>query len=292
MANKVVFLDRDRTLMEDPGYLSDPEAVRLLPGVELAIKSLAQGGYKIIVVTNQSGIARGLLTEADLQKVHAELRRQLAEKGAHLDGIYYCPYHPAGTVEGYAVDSDLRKPRPGMLLKAAREMDIDLGASWMVGDSPRDIGAGRRAGCKTVRIRTGAAPLHGEDEDVSADHTVRNLVDAARVILRRPAAAADEAAAQASQPDRAVNPASMDDGEVRREIFRHLRHLDRASDVEEFSFTKLIAGIVQILALLALLIVFWMMLSGSPAQQATLWALIAIVLQVMALTFFMMHRSR
>lgn len=296
MANKVVFLDRDRTLMEDPGYLSDPKAVRLLPGVELAIKSLAQGGYKIIVVTNQSGIARGLLTEADLQKVHAELRRQLAEKGAHLDGVYYCPYHQAGTVEGYAIDSDLRKPRPGMLLKAAREMDIDLGASWMVGDSPHDIGAGRRAGCKTVRIRTGAGPSHGEDEDVSADHTVRNLVDAARVILRRPPAAADEAAdeaaAQVWQPGRAVNPATMDDGEVRREIFRHLRHLDRASDVEEFSFTKLIAGIVQVFALLALLIVFWMMLSGSPAQQATLWALIAVVLQVMALTFFMMHRSR
>ena len=153
MAGKAVFLDRDNTVIEDPGYISDPQVVKLLPGVELAIKSLAQAGYKVVVVTNQSGVARGLLTEEMLERIHTELRRQLGQHGAHLDGVYYCPFHPEGTVEQYAKDSDLRKPKPGMLLKAAQELDIDVSASWMVGDSARDIEAGQRAGCRTVRVR-------------------------------------------------------------------------------------------------------------------------------------------
>ena len=132
--------------------------MKLLPGVELALKSLAAAGFKIVVVTNQSGIARGLLTEETLAQIHAELRRQLSEKGAHLDAIYYCPYHPEGTVEAYAMESDLRKPQPGMLLKAAEEMDIDLPASWMVGDDARDIEAGQRAGCRTIRLPPGSRP--------------------------------------------------------------------------------------------------------------------------------------
>jgi D-glycero-D-manno-heptose 1,7-bisphosphate phosphatase len=186
MANKAVFVDRDNTLIEDPGYISDPSLVRLLPGVELAIKSLSQQGFKVVVVTNQSGIARGLLSEEALGQIHRELGRQLGEHGANLDGIYYCPFHPEGTVEKYTCDSELRKPKPGMLLAAAKDLDIDLAASWMVGDSPRDIEAGQRAGCRTIRVRTQHDPASGEnsDEDSQADYTVRNLVDAAKVIIR------------------------------------------------------------------------------------------------------------
>ncbi|MDP7288001.1 MAG: HAD family hydrolase, partial [Phycisphaerae bacterium] len=152
--SKAVFIDRDNTIIDDPGYISDPAAVKLLPGVELAIKSLAQTGFKNIVCTNQSGIARGMLTEEGLDSIHAELRRQLGDKGAHLDAIYYCPFHPQGTVEKYACESDLRKPKPGMLLKAAADLDLDLSECWMVGDSARDIEAGQRAGCRTIRVRT------------------------------------------------------------------------------------------------------------------------------------------
>lgn len=332
MANKAVFMDRDNTLIEDPGYLSDAGAVKLLPGVELAMKSMAQAGYKLVVVTNQSGIARGLLTAEQLEKIHAELRRQLAEHGARYDALYYCPYHPEGSVEEYAKDSDLRKPRPGMLRKAAKELDIDLAQSWMVGDSGRDIEAGQRAGCRTVRVRVRpghhATPGEEEAEDVQADFTVRNLVDAARVILRSPAAApktlgqgapprprrAEAAAVVASRPavasaigasakitppaqappagagDEAGEPAS--DSDVRMEILRHVRQLARADDVEEFSFVKLAASIVQVLALLALLIVFVKML-GDAVQQAILWALIAVALQLMSLTlFFAVKRPR
>jgi len=186
MPNKAVFLDRDNTLIEDPGYLADPDAVRTLPGVELALKSLSQAGYLLVVVTNQSGIARGLLTEDALERIHERMVDLLAKKGAHIDEIYYCPYHSEGTVREYAVDSDLRKPEPGMLLQAAEDLDLNIEESWMVGDSARDIEAGQRAGCRTVRIRT-----HHDDtvtdrrlEECQADFTVRNLVEAARVILR------------------------------------------------------------------------------------------------------------
>jgi D-glycero-D-manno-heptose 1,7-bisphosphate phosphatase len=217
LSNRAVFLDRDNTLIEDPGYLSDPGAVKLLPGAELAVKSLSQAGYKVVVVTNQSGIARGLMTEESLEKIDAEMERQLAEKSAHLDAIYYCPFHPEGTVEAYAKDSDLRKPRPGMLLKAAHELDIDLLSSWMIGDSPRDIEAGQRAGCRTVRVRLPEhPPLTGEqeDEDVEADFTVRNLVEAARIILRedgKPARSARQPAATPAAPAPATQGPAEDE---------------------------------------------------------------------------------
>lgn len=315
MAGKAVFLDRDDTLIEDPGYLNDPAQVKLLPGVELAIRSLHQAGYKLIVVTNQSGIARGMLTEATLELIHAEMRRQLAEKGAHLDAIYFCPFHPEGTVEPYGVESELRKPQPGMLLQAARELELDLSASWMVGDGPRDIEAGLRAGCRTIRVRGRAAPpMPGEeavDEGVQADFTVRNLLDAARVILReqsaprpRPAAPApgrrdrlgvtlpaDEPAAGESQPP----PAGVDAGQLNQrvllEILGYVRQLARDGAHEEFSLTKLLAGIAQMAAAAALLSVVFLLFRRAD-QSALIATGVAGVFQVMALTLYVMNRSR
>jgi D-glycero-D-manno-heptose 1,7-bisphosphate phosphatase len=339
MANKAVFLDRDNTLIEDPGYLSDPADVKLLPGVDLAVKSLRQGGYKVVVVTNQSGIARGLLTEERLEEIHAELRRRLDERGATLDAIYYCPYLPDAPVEQYAVDSDLRKPKPGMLLAAAKDLDLDLHNSWVIGDRPRDVEAGRRAGCRTVRIRTPRTSAAGEghEDPVLADYTVRNLVDAARVVLRegdrgpaeaagaregaeepRPAPEPTPTVAAASAPEPADNPGSeenphdasdeawsgrtahqaadistMSDSGVRREILRHVRQFVRSREAEEFSLSKLFAGILQVLVFMPLLLCIWKMLSGQQAAaEAAVWALLAILLQVMSLTFFVMHRSR
>jgi len=335
MAGKAVFVDRDKTLIEDPGYIGDPKDVKLLPGVELAIRSLHQGGYKVIVVTNQSGVARGLLTEQTLQAIHAEMRRQLRAKGVHLDGVYYCPYHPAGTVEKYARDSDLRKPKPGMLLKAAADMDVDLTASWMVGDSARDVEAGARAGCRTVRIHSrpstdgAAGQSWNDDESVQADFTVRNLVDAAKVILRerfgpavqsqdthlgrdhRPAAAAacpavesavaeSPAAKPADGPQPEPGSAAQlaadqakapDDSSVRQEILRYVRQMVVERQVEEFSFTKLMGGVVQMLALLTLMLTFLRMLQ-EQLQASLVWGVITVALQVMSLTFFMMRRSR
>jgi D-glycero-D-manno-heptose 1,7-bisphosphate phosphatase len=330
MAGKAVFLDRDNTVMEDPGYIGDPKVVKLLPGVELALKSLSQCGYKLVVVTNQSGIARGLLTEQTLDKIHAELRRQLSQRGAHLDAIYYCPFHPEGTIEEYAKESDLRKPQPGMLQLAAKELDIDLSQSWMVGDSARDIEAGQRAGCKTIRVRSRAdhhaTPGLENDEDVQADYTVRNLVDAARVILRAPRQAPAPAAGRAATPSAQVGqgaapsakppmpplvsgqplaaapeaaeapgaagagpaqPADeeLDQHQIRAEILRHVRQIARQEQTEEFSFVKLSAGIAQVFALMGLGMVVVKML-GDNNQEASLWAQVTIILQLMSLTLF------
>ncbi len=218
MSKKAVFVDRDNTLIDDPGYLADPEQVKLLPGADLAIKSLRQAGYLIVVITNQSGVARGMLTEEMLEKIHASLRQQLADKNAMLDAIYYCPFHPDGSVEKYARESDLRKPAPGMLIKASEELGIDLRDSWMVGDSSRDIGAGQRAGCRTIRVQfQGSHPATQTDEENTeefrADFSARNLVEAARIIKRESTAQAptpqakpaQQAVKQAVQP--AVQPA-------------------------------------------------------------------------------------
>jgi len=284
MSKKAVFLDRDNTLMQDPGYLSDPEGVRLLPGVELAVKSLAKAGFKLVVVTNQSGVARGLLTEETLEKVHAELRRQLAEQNAHLDAIYYCPYHPEGVVEQYAVESDLRKPKPGMLRRAADEMDIDVEASWMVGDSSCDIEAGQRAGCRTIRVRRPGEPGKAgkavkDDEDAQADFTVRNLVDAARVILREGMRTpADVAEAGGPEPAATVAPQV----EPARPA--------TPTTPTAFSPMRFVGMLAQVLAVAALIVAV-VMAFVAPVARAQLWATLAVTFQVAALTFLTLGRN-
>jgi D,D-heptose 1,7-bisphosphate phosphatase len=316
--SKAVFMDRDNTIIEDPGYISDPDSVKLLPGVELAIKSLAQAGFKNIVCTNQSGVARGILTEDDLESIHAELRRQLADKNAHLDAIYYCPFHTQGTIEQYARESDLRKPKPGMLLKAAEEFDLELSQCWMVGDSARDIEAGQRAGCRTIRVRGASSgetsTTDRDDETVQADYTVRNLVEAARIIVRETDQtdtweAPTASAAVASAPPDPQKPlpqptavrwpeegdgATMDGHRVRMEILSLLRRHVRRGEIEEFSFLKLAGGIVQMLALLTLVISVLYFLGRGPDKisMATLWAVISVALQVMSLTFFTIQRNK
>jgi D-glycero-D-manno-heptose 1,7-bisphosphate phosphatase len=168
-----VFLDRDGTLNEERSFITRPEALRLLPGVGAALQLLRAAGFACVVVTNQSAIARGLMTEADLARVHDELHRQLAAAGAVLDGIYHCPAlgeHPE------------RKPAPGLLLRAAVELHLDLAQSWMIGDSPRDVRAGQRAGCRgCILVRTGK-PL---EEEVPTCHVAEDLLAAARHILAR-----------------------------------------------------------------------------------------------------------
>ena len=305
--SKAVFIDRDNTIIDDPGYISDPDSVKLLPGVELAIKSLAQAGFKNIVCTNQSGIARGMFTEDDLGLIHAEMQRQLADKGVHVDAIYYCPYHPQGTIDQYARESDLRKPKPGMLLQGAEDLGLDLSQSWMVGDSPRDIEAGQRAGCRTIRVRLAGETSQAsqrDDESVQADFTVRNLVEAARIIVREnnrtdapdspePARGDSRQRSPDQKPSNAKesNESQIDDSRVRQEILSNVRRLVRSNEIEEFSFLKLAGGIVQMLALLTLLIAVLYYLRGK-VSLATFWAIITVAFQTMSLTFFTIQRNK
>lgn len=185
-----VFLDRDGTLIEDPGYLREPARVQLLPGVAEALRTLRAAGFMLVVVTNQSGVARGYFNEIELAAVHDRMRELLAAGGVKLDGLYYCPYHPEGVVEAYRKASDWRKPGCGMLLAAASDLGIDLGRSWMIGDAARDIEAGRRAGCRTVLLK------ESQDQACGADVVAADLLEASRAVLRASEAAGGGAGAE------------------------------------------------------------------------------------------------
>jgi D-glycero-D-manno-heptose 1,7-bisphosphate phosphatase len=149
------FLDRDGTLIEEVNWLSSPSQVRLLPGVPEALVKLRDLGFLSVVITNQSAIARGMLTERGLQDVHAEMGRQLEQEGASVDAIYYCPHHPEVGNPPYRCVCECRKPESGMLEQAARDLDIDLSRSYMIGDKLSDIEAGWNAGCKSILVLTG-----------------------------------------------------------------------------------------------------------------------------------------
>lgn len=185
MTKPAIFLDRDKTLIDDPGYLDHPDGVRLLPGVAEGLRRLKAAGYRLVVVTNQSAIARGKVTVTGLEAIHAELRQQLAASGVELNAIYYCPYHPDGIVSPYNREHEERKPAPGMLLRAATEMELDLSKSWMIGDRLRDIQAGRRAGCRTVLVRSDSTEPAGDFvRDDRPDFVTDGLLAAADLILR------------------------------------------------------------------------------------------------------------
>jgi len=199
MANAAIYLDRDGTLIHDPGYLNHPDQVQVIEGVAEALQEFHRLGYKTVVASNQSGVARGLVTVEMLERIHDRLRELLAAKGASLDAIYYCPYHPDGVVPEYRQDSDWQKPKPGMLLAAAQEMDLDLTRSWMIGDNDRDVEAGRRAGCKTILIgapHREAAP----SEQSKPDYVAVNMREAVNIIKRYQRSSQERRMAPAPEP--------------------------------------------------------------------------------------------
>ena len=144
----VLFLDRDGVINVDVGYLSDPAQLEFIPGAIEAMKEAQTRGYDIIVVTNQSGVARGYYTEEDVQALHAEMSRRLQAEGVHILAYYYCPHHPEGTVEAYKKACDCRKPNPGMLTKAIEEWHVDVDGSFLVGDKPSDVEAAESIGMR------------------------------------------------------------------------------------------------------------------------------------------------
>jgi D-glycero-D-manno-heptose 1,7-bisphosphate phosphatase len=156
-----VFLDRDGTLIEDVGYPHRPEDLRLLAGVAPALLKLQKLGFVLVVVTNQSGVARGHFSEVQMHAFHKLLGGQLSAAGVRIDAFYYCPFHPDAALAEYRRDSPLRKPLPGMLLLAAEELRLDLAASFAIGDKKSDVLAGQAAGCKSILLQTGKA---GGDE--------------------------------------------------------------------------------------------------------------------------------
>lgn len=182
MAHKAVFLDRDDTLVDDPGYIQRPEQVMLLPGAAEALVQLKKMGYLLVVVTNQSGVARGLVTEEDLEQIHQKLKSLLAAEGAEIDAIYYCPYHPKGTLKDFSIESNLRKPNAGMFFQAEEELQVNLDQSWMIGDSYRDIQAGKAAGCHTILVDVPGKIREKKETEPEPDRKAVNLREAVNII--------------------------------------------------------------------------------------------------------------
>ena len=162
MKHPALFLDRDGTLVHSSHYPSRPEQLRLYDGIGAELRFLQRMGLRLVVITNQSGIARGYFTETDLQYMHEHLARELLKQDVYLDGVYHCPHHPDGVIPELAVRCHCRKPQPGMLLQAAADLDLDLEHSWFIGDILDDIEAGNRAGCRTILVDLGTeqAPAH------------------------------------------------------------------------------------------------------------------------------------
>lgn len=152
---KAVFIDKDGTLIRNVPYNADPELIILEPGAADALHLLRSHGYALVVVSNQSGIAHGYFKDSAMEAVKDRIATLLRWHGVQLDGFFYCPHHPNGSVKEYAVECLCRKPRPGMLLQAAGVLNIDLQQSWMIGDILHDVEAGNRAGCRTVLLDNG-----------------------------------------------------------------------------------------------------------------------------------------
>ena len=184
MQQPVIFLDKDGTLVKDVPYNIDPARVALEAGVAAGLRMLAKAGFRLVVVSNQAGVARGYFPETALTGVRehlASLLRQAA--GAHLEGFYYCPHHPEGKLPAYRQACTCRKPQPGMLLAAAEDLNIQLEQAWMVGDILNDVEAGKRAGCRTILIDNGNETEWLPGPFRTPDFTAANFLEAAAIIL-------------------------------------------------------------------------------------------------------------
>lgn len=274
MSDPAVFVDRDNTLIKDPGFIDRPEQVELLPGTADALSRMRACGYRLIVVSNQSGVARGLIREEQLAQVHDRLRELLAAQGVVVDAIYACPYLDGdqAVVRKYRRDSPLRKPRPGMLLQAACERDLDLARSWMIGDRATDVEAGAAAGCHTILVASEPPPYNGR---VEAEHVVASLMEAARIVEEHQEPSRPPVPASDQHEDRTL--------ELLGEIRDALERQHRGQRQEDFSFLRLVGALMQMLAVVAAV---WGLVGifGDAEVAAIPRFALAIFLQLLAVT--------
>ncbi|MCF8056555.1 MAG: D-glycero-beta-D-manno-heptose 1,7-bisphosphate 7-phosphatase [Desulfocapsa sp.] len=183
-----VFIDRDGTINEQMGYINHTCRFQVLPGAAEAIKRLNDASIPVVVVSNQSGLARGYFPEELLDAVHKKMTSLLAEKGAHVDGIYYCPHHPEAIEERFRAICTCRKPKPGLVYQAAEELHLDPERSYVVGDRWSDIKTAANCGARSVLVRTGYGrgdELYiGPQQEIQPDHVAEDLADAVDWILR------------------------------------------------------------------------------------------------------------
>lgn len=184
-ANKAVFLDRDGTIIEDVGYLNSPQQIKFIPGSLEAIRLLSEAGYKIIIISNQSGIARGLITEDMLQTIDKIIHRQVIHGGGHIDASYYCPHHPEHGAYPYQQECECRKPHPGLIKKGEKTFALDLKGSFMIGDKATDVETGKRAGTKTILVLSGRGKEEQFQLKKQPDHIAADLLAAVRWLLKQ-----------------------------------------------------------------------------------------------------------
>ena len=182
-----VFLDRDGTMIEDVGYLDRLQRLKLFPYTIDAIRLLNRGGFKIVVVTSQAGVANGVITEAFVKEAHDEIARRAAAGGARIDAFYYCPHSPTATVDEYRSECDCRKPKPGMIHNAQRDLSLDLSRSFVVGDRWRDIEMGQAAGVTAVLVETGYGRTETSHRpaNIAPVTVAADLIEATSWILRQ-----------------------------------------------------------------------------------------------------------
>lgn len=323
MSKAAIFWDRDGTLIDDPGYLRDVEKIRVLPGAAAALRKLSAAGFEHIIASNQSGVARGLMDEATVEAINERLCEMLSLEGAGIEAVYYCPYldGPEAVVDQYRLDSDLRKPKPGMLVKASLERDIDLAASWSIGDKPRDAEAGRAAGCRTILIDPSGSQTHVTTRHTAVDFVARSLEEAADIVLKyttgagvnetsrstpsKPSAAPASPGAASTSSSARENPApsqstpSREDASpsspastdaILRDILALLQRLERAQRAEDFSVPRLAGVILQMATIMSLIWAAFALNEPLGTQLVRLtWTL---VLQVMTLTMFTIGRKK
>jgi len=316
MRRPAIFFDRDNTIIVSDGYLGDPEKVVLMQGAAEAVARARSLGFATVVVSNQSGVARGLFSEDDVCAVNRRIDELLLRQNpaAVIDRHEYCPFHPDGTVERYRRESELRKPNPGMILRAAEKLALDLSRSWMIGDAPRDIRAGRAAGCRTILLRPPgipASPAASErltiqpDQIVSSlkeamDHVEQNLI--APPLASQTASQESETVEQAAKPQATTQPTITPTGVSADSTTPKVEHLleqildelrsrnerDARAEYADFSVSKLMAGISQVLALA---LVFLSYLNRSDASFTPLM-LFAIFVQTLTIALLIMGRQK
>lgn len=303
-----VFFDRDNTLIANDGYLGDPAGVVLVEGAAELVARVRRLGFATVVFSNQSGVARGMFGEDDVRAVNARFDQLLAasDPDAVIDRHEYCPFHPEGTVEAYRKQSDMRKPKPGMIHRAADALGLDINKSWVIGDAPRDIEAGKAAGCRTIRVAhpsLSPSPAAEARTAVEPDFVVSSLREAGDVIEREleitrtlsghiaPPASAEATPSPEPRTDAKKVPVGDQRSLDRLEslVEEILNELRRRDDVRaDFSVTKLIAGIVQVVALATLFIAY--LRRDSPSLEPTL--LTALIFQALTIALLIMERQR
>lgn len=185
LGRKAVFLDRDGTIIKQVELMHSVEELHLLPGTAGAISALNKLGFLVVIVTNQPVVARGIVGPKEIDRIHAVLIERLNGKGAKVDAVYFCPHHPEATRPEYRLHCGCRKPEPGMILKGLKKLNINPKKSFMIGDALIDVVSGKKAGLKTILVKTGPghARLDEKYKDVKADFTVKNLMQAVKAII-------------------------------------------------------------------------------------------------------------